>query len=238
VERAFEILDYLATTSRQASLTEIARALELNKSTCFNILRTLAAAGVIVKDSRFPIYRLGPKLIELGTASRRNVNHRNEIKQILRPFVDRIDLTCLITQPLPHFRGVVVVDRVLPKREAPLAAPIGQVYPLTSPAIGSVIAAHEDAHDLLHDTDFNRLPAGDARIILDRAEETRQRGYGISLEEANEGINAVAATIPDRAGAVSLVLCIMGTADELPAARIDELGPELSAVAYRASLEL
>src|SRR3546814_19088587 len=52
VTSAMKILDYLAVQNAEAGLSEIARALELSKSYCFNILSTLASGQFVVKDRK------------------------------------------------------------------------------------------------------------------------------------------------------------------------------------------
>src|SRR3546814_17783670 len=80
-----KMLDYLAVQNAEAGLSESARALELSKSSCFNILSTLASGQFVVKDSQRATYRLGPKLVEIGTASRRNFSRRSFYRRQVRP---------------------------------------------------------------------------------------------------------------------------------------------------------
>lgn len=67
VERAIQILRYLAEAGAEGrTLTQIQRALGLNKSTCFYILRTLAEHRFVRYEEGDRRYRLGPELVVLG----------------------------------------------------------------------------------------------------------------------------------------------------------------------------
>jgi IclR family acetate operon transcriptional repressor len=234
VGRAIRILEYLAHVQPEASLSDIAAALELNKSTCFNILKALTQSGIVVRDARFPIYRLGPKLIELGTASRRNYSYRALVKREVAPLVERYQLACLLAQLLPNDAGIVITDRIMPSRTDVMTAPIGQVYPLSVPAMGRAVLADRPFSEVVKLADVLSLTEGDAlqRLQEDLA-QFRKLGYGTSLEEYQPGINAVAVTVSGPDGDLALILCLLGPADEFPAESVAEAGVALREVAAK-----
>jgi DNA-binding IclR family transcriptional regulator len=231
VSRAIQILEYLAVVKPQAGVSEIASALHINKSTCFNILRTLADESIVIKDSRYPVYRLGPRLIELGTASRRNFSHRGQIAEVVRPLVESLGLTCLIAQALPADRGAIVVDRIVPRGKAALTAPIGHVYPLTVPAIGRVILAARDIEDVLAFSHGLDATEEETSALLAALDVVRARGFSSSAEEYQEDVNAVAAPVYGPTREIAFVLALIGHPDEFPASKIAEFGPALCGVA-------
>lgn len=234
-----QILDYLANVEPEAGVTAIANALGMNKSTCFNILQTLTSSSIVVKDARYPVYRLGPKLVELGTASRRNANHGDVVKRRIRPLVDRLGITCLLGQPLPSYGGIVVVDRLVPRREGVLSAPIGHVYPVTAPAMGRAVIAHEELDDvLLKPADLGLATQDELDAFLGDVEEVRRKGYGFSHGAYQEDVNAAAAVVRGADGETLLVLCMIGTPEHFPAERIDAVGAELRELADTLATEM
>lgn len=234
VARAVQILDYLANTKSDAGLSEIASAIGLNKSTCFNILRTLADNALVIKDARFPVYRLGPKLVELGTASRRNFAHGKHLNEMVRPLVDRLGITCLIAQPLPADRGAVVIDRVIPRGRDVLTAVIGMVYPITAPAIGRVLLAHRDLEEVLANVHAQPdVSESDLERLVESLDTVREKGFGWSELEYRSDVNAVSAAVLDSMGEVIVVLCLIGYTEHLPRERMNEAGKALSEVAQR-----
>lgn len=234
VARAVRILEYLAHVQPEASLSDIAVALQLNKSTCFNILKSLTQSGIVVRDARFPIYRLGPKLIELGTASRRNYSYRALVKREVEPLVERYQLACLLGQLLPDDAGIVVTDRVMPSGRDVMTAPIGQVHPLSVPAMGRAVLANRPFSEVVRLSDVLSLKGDDALEKLKvQLDHFRKIGYATSLEEHQAGVNAVAATVSGPDGEIAIVLCLLGPAAEFPSDRVHDAGQELRETARR-----
>lgn len=233
VARAFRILDYLANVNPEAGSTEIATALGLNKSTCFNILRTLANESAVMKNPNYPVYRLGPRLVELGTASRRNFSRRDQIGDLVRPLVEEVGTTCLVAQPLPGDRGAIVVDRVIPRGRDAVTAPIGEVYGITAPAIGRILLASRDIEEVLANvtTNSGAEVVDELQTLLTSLDEVRERGYGWSEEEYQSDVNAVAVPVLNAERQVALVLCLIGSTRDFPASRIDERGRALRDIA-------
>jgi DNA-binding IclR family transcriptional regulator len=66
--------------------------------------------------------------------------------------------------------------------------------------------------------------------LVEELEATRKRGYGQALEEAEEGVAAVAVTIGDQRGVVG-TMSVAAPIGRLGPARIDEILPELKQAA-------
>ncbi len=235
VTSAIRIMNFLAFRSAEAGVSELARELGLNKSTCFNVLDSLVRGELLVKDSRRAAYRLGPRLVELGTASRRNFSRRALYRRALQPLVDEAGIACLISQLLADFSGVVVVDRVLPaqRRSDLVVAPIGQRYSIAAPAMGRSVLSHLDegeALEILRGESGGHL-AGKESAIIARLRDIRRAGFATSHEEFEPEVNAVATCVLGRSGEVSAVLCLIGATRDLPADRLADWGHRLTGLA-------
>src|SRR5579872_7500578 len=79
--RADALLDAMAASKRPMSLTELFRAVGLNKSTTLNILATLVDLGFVSVADGSRRYRLGPRLLQLGNAFESSL----EITELVRP---------------------------------------------------------------------------------------------------------------------------------------------------------
>lgn len=231
IVRAARILDFLATVRAEAGVSEIARSQGISKSTCFNILNTLAEYGLVTKDPNVLRYRLGPKLIELGHASRQGLSYRTALHRELEPLVTQLRVVCIVAQPLPNDQGFVIVDRVVPRRDIPIevvSSAIGQVYPLFAPAIGGAYLAAKDDREVTRivlSTETGVDPA-----LINRLPEIRKLGYAISLSYFKEGVNAVAAAALDNHDQVGFILCLVGTEGDFPADVARTAGKRLSAL--------
>jgi DNA-binding IclR family transcriptional regulator len=85
VERASRLLDLLAATERPQTLAELARTLELPKSSLHGLLHTLAALGLAMRDARGE-YMLGPKALHWAQAFERQSNVIDAFNQASQAF--------------------------------------------------------------------------------------------------------------------------------------------------------
>jgi DNA-binding IclR family transcriptional regulator len=230
VERAVRIIGYLGETEDGASVSDIARALSINKSTCFNILTTLVENQVVSKHPRFHIYRLGPRLVEWGRASRTQFAVRSGLRDALGAFAAEISAACLVGQVLGDNRGVVVFDRMIPSRPGVMTPQIGEVFPLSSPALGNlVLSAWEDEHEAERVARQVGLLAvdGDSAEFAATLAEIRRIGYAYGIGRAQPSVNAVASSLSPPGAEVVSLLCVMGYPHDLPQERFDAVGLRL-----------
>jgi len=231
VATAVRILDYLGKHKPRAGVSEIARDLGLNKSSVFNVLATLVHFGVLAKIPGAAQYQLGPRLVELAGAARRQYNHRDLLRRHFADLVNDTRLVCVIGQPLGDDASFVVIDQIAPpglKSRNP-APPVGTVIPLSGPALGRALLSvmdEEDALDIVRHLQPGLDAAGE-RDWRTQLRAARRRGYAESLEQYQSGICAVAAPI-EQAGEPYLVVGLVGHARDLPARRIAELGARLA----------
>ena len=236
VEGAVRILTFLKDRNhRPWGVSELSRSLELNKSTCFNILRSLARHGLVSYDGGTKKYGLGSALIELGGAASAATSRADVAKPFLQDLFDELKLTCLLGQRFQD--GVIIVERVEAQDPFRITIPIGQALPLGQGALGQCFLAY------LPEGDLDRLWS---RGILERPErrreqrypqikkalaEVRRRGFAESFGEVAKGVNAVAAPILDHRGQVTLALGVVGFASLLPRRRLARCGRKLREVA-------
>jgi DNA-binding IclR family transcriptional regulator len=237
VARAVRIIEYLGETEDGASVSDVARALKINKSTCFNILTTLAENQVVSKHPRFHIYRLGPRLVEWGRASRTQFAVRSGLRDAIGQFVNEVGAACLVGQALADNRGIVVFDRMVPGfehnvpgRPGVLTPQIGEVFPLSTPAMGKLIlSAYEDEHEAERIArQLGLLPIdGDTDAFLAELAEIRRREYAASAGATEPQVNEVATSLSPRGAEIVTLLCVIGYAHDLPAERLDAVGLRL-----------
>jgi DNA-binding IclR family transcriptional regulator len=232
VARAVRIVNYLLAAPDGAGVTEIAQALSMNKSTCFDILKTLTAFQVLTKHPRYAIYRLGPLLVQWGMASRRQLSGRTHIRESLRTLVSDIGLVCLVAQVLADEHGIVVVDRVEPARQDALTIPVGSVVPLSVPAMGRVVLSYMDEPEALRIARrLNMINGSQDSAFIDQMHRIRRDGYATSAGEFRPDFNAVASAITRGNAEIVSLLCIAGYTHHLPTADLDRLGERLSGLA-------
>lgn len=86
VKRAIDILEALKAAERSFSIAEISKKVNLSPSTVHHILQTFCEKDYVVRDEKTHLYQLGPALISLGNAARRQTRLHN----VASPFVQKL----------------------------------------------------------------------------------------------------------------------------------------------------
>ncbi|MDN5327296.1 MAG: IclR family transcriptional regulator, regulon repressor, partial [Moorella sp. (in: firmicutes)] len=86
VAKALMILDLLAASQREMSLAELAREMDLPKSTLHGLLSTLRDYGYIEQSAFDGRYRLGVRLFEIGNA----VANNWDVRRVAAPYIQQL----------------------------------------------------------------------------------------------------------------------------------------------------
>lgn len=231
VGTAIRILDYLAKQHPRAGVTDIARALGVSKSSCFNILATLSQFGMLSKLPGGAQYQLGPRLAALAGAARRQYSYREVLQRHFGDLAAETHLVCVVGQPLGDDTSFVIIDQIVPPgfRLRNLAPRVGTVVPLSGPALGRALLSGMDDLEALQIIRhmIPNFSMADETEFKRELREVRERGYAVSLERYQKGINAVAVAI-EKAGEPYLVVGLVGDSTDFTVERIHQLGPNLA----------
>ena len=147
VRNAINVLRLLAASRQHLTATHVGRALELNGSTCFNILRTLVYMGVIEFDSGTKTYRTGLGAVELADKSLltdRGVEPDTfaQLQELAQDF----SVTVMVFRRISDSRTMVtgLIDSTAPVR---IHVRLGQRFPLLAGSTGRVWAAFGEVSD-------------------------------------------------------------------------------------------
>lgn len=235
VESAVRILHFLKDRNhRPWGVSELSRSLHLNKSTCFNILKSLARHGLVAYDSGTKKYGLGSGLIELGGAASTATSRATVAKPFLQDLFDELKLTCLLGQRFQD--QVIIVDRVEAQDPFRITIPVGQALPVSQGALGRCFLAYLPEADLDHLWSQGMLEQHGTRgrqqiaQITKTLAKVRHQGFAESFGEIAKGVNAVAAPIFDHRGHVALALGVIGFASLLPPRKLAHCGRKLREV--------
>jgi DNA-binding IclR family transcriptional regulator len=235
VESAVRILTFLKDRNhRPWGVSELSRSLQLNKSTCFNLLKALARHALVAYDGGTKKYGLGSALIELGGAASTATSRATVAKPFLQDLFDELQLTCLLGQRFQD--RVIIVDRVEAQDAFRITIPVGQALPVGHGALGRCFLAYFPEADLDHFWSQGVLEQADPRRgkqigqITKTLAKVRHQGFAESFGEIAKGVNAVAAPIFDQRGHVILALGVIGFASLLPPRRLAHCGRKLREV--------
>ncbi len=241
-ERCLSIIELLADGAKALPLGEIAERLGLPKSGTHRLLGTLVDLGWAEQDPRTSFYRLTMRLAILG----QQFYAATGIPDICQPRLDQL------ARDSGEFVRLAVIDGAsLVWVADSQGAAGGLIYqpglstnrvPLHATASGKAwlarLALDEVIETCVSDLGCDRpekLGPNAARTIdelLPMLEETRLRGYGIAMSEAEPGVAAIAAAIvPSDSGEVAGTVSVAGPTIRMTAERIAQLGPLVMAAA-------
>jgi DNA-binding IclR family transcriptional regulator len=214
VTRALKTLELVAEAG-ELGVTELGRRLGVHKATASRLAATLAERGLLERDSSTDRYRLGFGLIRLAGAAMAGL----DLVRTARPMLEELAEETRETVTLGVLSGeeVVSIDQVTGTRSIVSVSWVGKRTSLHTTSTGKILLAFMD------DAELDRrlgsaLERETRRTIVDVAQlrtqlgEIRRRGYAQTLEELEEGLNAVAAPVRQADGQVVAALSVSGPA--------------------------
>lgn len=229
LEHAIRLLRFLKERNhRPWGVSELSRGVQVNKSTCFTILRTLERHALVAYDQATKKYSLGTALIELGGAVAGAASGAVVAKPFLVDLFEELRLTSLLGRRVQD--KVVIIDKAEVLDDFRVTVPLGQVLPLVSGAMGRSLLSRtrESGLEAILRAEVivsQRARRGQVLAKLRRElEEARRRGYAASLGEIQAGINSVAAPIFDHQGHAVLTIGIVGFGSAMPPRSLPRYG--------------
>ena len=214
VNRALRALELIAEAG-QLGVTELGRRLDVHKATASRLIATLAERGMVERDPITEKYRLGFGLIRLAGAAMASM----DIVRIARPMLEDLAARTRETVNLGVLSSdaVVYIDQVTGTRSIVAVSWVGRRTPLHCTSNGKVLLANvgdaERARLLARPLDREtRSTVTDPATLDSQLEEIRRRGYASTMEELEEGLNAVAAPVRRADGQVVAALSVSGPA--------------------------
>lgn len=244
VERALSILEALANGNRKGlGVTRLAQKTGLHKSTVHRLIGTLLSKGYIEKDLESDNYKLGMKILLLGSAILDNM----DLRTIARPYIQKL---LNITKETVHLSVLDKYEAVyIDKFESPdsrirLNSQIGKRVPLHCTAVGKILLLGYGGEELQEYVERKGLNKFTKNTITTLEELNRElatvatNGYAIDDVEFEEGIRCVAAPIYDRTGNIIAALSVSGPVINVTTKRLPYIIEVLVAHAKEISYQL
>lgn len=216
--KAFALLEVLAAR-REATTADLAERLGEPRSSVYRLLNTLVELDAVEPGSHRGTYRLGLKLLQLGSA----VVERLDVRLSALPVMERIhdDTEETIFLTLRRGRSAVCIERIDGRRAAVMELKLGGSLPLHVGAAPRALLAFDRRAEW--DAYFQGGPMVDPLTgkeltreeVLPALEEARRVGASISDEDLTPGFAAIGTPIFDHHGQVSAALSISGVRAEI-----------------------
>jgi len=199
VKKAFEILGVLSTSKEGLGVSEIARGLNMAKSTVHGMTSTLEELGAVMRNPQTKRYRLGLTLFELGRLTYSQIDLKTLARSIMEELMEKTQASVFLG--ILNWDHVTVLDIVESRQDLKITAPIGTTIPLFAGAVGKVFLASmeaKQAEKIIQSkglTRFTKNTIVDPELYYQELRSVRKKGYAVDDEEYILGVRAVASPI-------------------------------------------
>ena len=207
IARAAALLRALERRPDGLSLGELAKAIDLPRSTVQRIVDALDNEGFVLAASASSGVRLGPALLALAAATRFHMAEaaRDTLEALAKECGETVDLS-LVDQD-----KVVFIDQVAGTHRLTAVSAVGVSFPLHSSANGKAMLAVMTADELaklrkrmrLNAVTPNSITSWDA--LARELDTVRASGVAYDREENSLGICAVSAAIRSPSGELAAI---------------------------------
>lgn len=215
VERAIDILEYIAENPEGKTIAEICQALKIPLASAFRTTKYLVGRGYLRENNHLPCrYRLGFQVLKISNALLNGVSLYSAAKKSM-PRV--VQITNQAVQ-LGILQGAMVtyIEQMLPKTPVNIIAPVHMPIALNSSASGKVILANKSREEQMQLLDSIEYEVRTEKSIRNREQmllelkKVKLCGYAMDDEEYALGIGCLAAPIFDSEGECVGALGITG----------------------------
>ncbi len=241
VLRAITLLKTFTDEQPDLGLAELARLVELNKTTTYRLLTALESEGMVVRNPAADAYRLGPEAIALGGRAMRANNLRAVSRAQLEALAQQTGETATIE--LLSAGKALTLDEASGSYLVGATPYVGSHWPLYATSTGKVLLAYlppDESEALLR---FPLVQLTPRTIIKPNAIQRelariREQGHAVGNQELEIGFVSVAAPVRNHEGQVIAALSVGGPSARLTKERIDEIVGLITPAAARISAGL
>lgn len=225
VDRALSILWLFDEQTETLSIGDIARLLDVHRSTAWRLLGALQRAGLVEQEPTSGRFRLGIAVVSLAGHVFDRFPARAAGRKVLSDLRDRLEETVYLG--VLDETSVVYIDQASSPHVRQNVDWVGRRQSLNEGVTGALLLAYQP-HEVIHEV--MDAPAADHphdSLLNERAlAEVRERGYLARLTDPRSGLSVISAPVRDHRSEV--VAAITATAPQHRADRMrmdQELAP-------------
>ena len=232
VARAIQILElYPKLNAQYLGVSEISKALGLQKTSTFYIVKTLLSMGWLIQETPNGKYKLGSRILRVSAMVSQNVTAEEvilqEMNRLLNEYNEDVVLTAMV-DGLP-----ICVEKVHSSKMLRIQSKVGRVGNLVRGSTGKALLAWQP-EEFIQETLEEKLSDPQEREQLrNNLTQIRQQGYCISVSEQDAGVMSVAVPIRDQSGVARYSLAVVGEEKRMLAKGIDSIREELVNTVYQ-----
>lgn len=228
--RAVKILElYGKLNTQYLGIAEISNELKLQRTTTFNIVKTLLHEGWLVQDSPNGKYRLGTRILQVSAMVTRNTSTEDMIQEEMHRLRDMYNEDVVLTKMIDGIP--VCVEKVQSSNVLRIESKVGRAGNLLKGSTGKTLFAWQPEKFInsVLDAGFADSPKGTEEKESLRAElqKIREQGFCVSISEQNEGVASVSVPIRDKSGYAVYSLAVIGEEKRVKQKNMEEIAKVL-----------
>ncbi|QWF82885.1 IclR family transcriptional regulator [Amycolatopsis sp. CA-230715] len=237
LQRAFELLEHLADTGGEASLSELAASSGLPMPTIHRLIRTLVALGYVHQNTNRR-YALGARLIRLGEQA--SMQFGAWARPLLGELVDEVGETANLA--VLERDEVVYVAQVPSKHSMRMFTEVGRRLLPHGTGVGKAILSQLPAEDVRVLLARTGMPAytehthTDPDRLLEHLGEIAAQGYALDESEQELGVRCVA--VPVTCVPTPAAISVSGPEGRLTKDAVGRIAPVVQRIAKTLAAQL
>ena len=232
--RATAILElYEKLNVQYLGIAEISKELGIQKTTVFNIVKTLVHQGWLIQDNPNGKYRLGTRILRVSTMITRSITTEELIEKEMRRLRDEYNEDVVLTAMVD---GVpICVEKVKSANYLQIQSKVGRVGSYIKGSTGKTVIARQPENyiqEILRKI-YPETEAGlrEKEQVEEQLKKIREQGYCISISEQDKGVASVAVPILNDKGYAVYSLAVVGEENRMRQKGLDVIRQELVRVA-------
>lgn len=219
VNRAIDVLEYVAQTSNSVTVKDLSEELDIPAASCFRIVKNLVARKYLIED-RFSKGRFmfGFRGIELADYAL----YKLDLRTIAIPYMKKLalDTNQAVQLGILETGGVVFIEQTMPINPIDIIAKQYVPLAINVCAGGKVLCAYMPLYkqssylshaELVKNTEFSIT---DHDSLLAELKAVTERGYALDMQEYSIGVGCIAVPIFNYTGKCIAAIGITGSYQE------------------------
>ena len=209
------LLEKFTHNQQEWRLSELARALELPRSTGFRLVHTLEKLKYLERPPQRKTFQLGNRVLNLGFEYLAS----QEMLEVVRPFLTILNeqTRCSVHLGVLDNREVVYLLRIAGRQHLASNVGVGTRFPAHATTMGRVLLSEcslQELQKLYEGIELRKITEQTAISVQELHQllgEERKRGYSLSLSAFEAGVVSVGTGIRDASGKIIAAINITGS---------------------------
>ena len=213
--RGMRLLEQFTHKQQEWRLSELARTLNMPRSTVFRLVHTLEQLKYLEHHPQRKTFQLGNRVLNLGFEYLAS----QELLEVVRPFLTILNeqTRCSVHLGVLDNREVVYLLRIAGRQHLASNVGVGTRFPAHATTMGRVLLSEcslQELQKLYEGIELRKITEQTAISVQELHQllgEERKRGYSLSLSAFEAGVVSVGTGIRDASGKIIAAINITGS---------------------------